>query len=93
MLKLERADSNNGAVTLHVHGRVGGEWVGELERACIEAIEDGAEPLNLDLSGVTYVDQAGLALFRRLWPHVTIVRSSLFAAELLKPLAAPEADQ
>jgi len=91
MLRLERADAKDGTVTLHVHGRIGGEWVGELERACRDAIEAGANPLGLDLTDVTYIDQAGLALFRRLWPHVTVLRSSLFAAELLKPLADPAA--
>lgn len=93
MLKLERTDAIDGAVTLCLHGRIGGEWVTELEHACAEAIDGGAHPLRLDLSDVTYIDQAGLALFRRLWPHVTILRSSLFAAELLKPLADGTVDR
>jgi anti-anti-sigma regulatory factor len=93
MLKLERTDAADGTVTLFVHGRVGGEWVTELERACAMAIDGGARPLRLDLTDVTYIDQAGLALFRRLWPHLTILRSSLFAAELLRPLTARVADQ
>ena len=92
MLKLERTDAMDGAVTLYLHGRVGGEWVTELEHACAGAIDAGARPLRLDLSDVTYIDQAGLALSRRLWPHVTILHSSLFAAELLKPLADCPAD-
>jgi len=93
MLKLERVDARDGAVTLFVHGRIGGEWVTELERACGGAIDAGARPLRLDLSGVTYIYQAGLALLRRLWPQVTVLRSSLFAAELLKPLADGPAPQ
>ena len=40
----------------------------------------------LDLLRVTYIDQAGLAALRRLWPQLTIVRASLFARELLKPI-------
>ena len=87
MLKLERRVAVDGTVIFYLHGRVSGEWVAEFERTCRAALADGATPLQLDLTDVTYIDQAGLALFEQLWPHLTIVRSSLFAAELLKPLA------
>ncbi|MFN7983580.1 MAG: STAS domain-containing protein [Vicinamibacterales bacterium] len=86
MLRLERAEDAHTGVTLHVHGRIGGEWVTEFERACDEAIAQCGPPLRLDLLRVTYIDQAGLAALRRLWPQLTIVRASLFARELLKPI-------
>ena len=87
MLRLERLDDADGGATIRLHGRVGGEWVAELRTACEQALQARTRPLRLDLANVTYIDQDGLTLFRKLWPDVVVLRSSLFAAELLKPLA------
>lgn len=87
MLRLERVDDADGGATIRLHGRVGGEWVAELRSVCERALDAGTRPLRLDLANVTYIDQDGLTLFRKLWPHIVVLRSSLFAAELLKPIA------
>lgn len=52
-----------GEVTiLHVMGRLGGEAVEELGRACRTA----GRPLRLELSGVLHADEVGLSLLRSL---------------------------
>jgi anti-anti-sigma factor len=86
MLRLELAEDADGVVTLHVHGRIGGEWVREFQRVCEQTIAQHGPPLRLDLSNVTYIDQSGLAIFRALSSQLTVVRASLFARELLKPV-------
>lgn len=50
---------------LKVEGRIAGEWVQELAREVGRALA-AAPTVVLDMSGVTYVDQAGVDLLRTL---------------------------
>ena len=83
MLRLERVENSDGSILIRLHGRIGGAWVAELRECCERALET-SRPLQLDLQNVTFIDRDGVALLRSLWGQVVILRSSLFAAELLK---------
>lgn len=85
MLRLERIENPDGSILIRVHGRIGGAWVDELRECCERALET-SRPLQLDLQNVTFIDRDGMALLRSLWSQLVILRSSLFAAELLKRL-------
>lgn len=71
---------------LQLVGQVSGKWVAELDRVSGEALAGGG-PLEIDMSEVTFVDPAGLLLFKRLLEsRVQIVNCALFVAEQLKTL-------
>lgn len=69
---------------LVVEGRLVGPWVDELSRVAIERLRRSGAAPTLDLGAVTYVDDAGVILLRRLLGAGMQVRSSSgFVAELL----------
>jgi anti-anti-sigma factor len=86
MLKISRTETNEPATVLKLEGQVRGQWVEELRRACDQELSRGA--LMLDLADVSFIDAAGLALFRDLASRdVAFHNCSLFAAEQLKAVA------
>lgn len=87
MLRAECTEAADGHMTVRLHGRVGGQWVGELRELCTRLLEHAPTPLHMDLENVTFIDHEGLALFDELWEAIVVVRSSLFAHELLKTIS------
>jgi ABC-type transporter Mla MlaB component len=76
-----RITERNGSLLLE--GRVAERWVPELERAAATCLEKSPS-LELDLSGVSYVDAAGAKLLARLAARNVALRGhSAFVAELL----------
>ena len=74
----------NQVCTLRLEGQLIGPWLKELERSCAEARTNGAG-LVLDLAGVSFIDNEGLALLRSLTDGaVTLINPSHFVAEQLK---------
>ncbi len=65
MLRLTRISEDNSTLTLRVEGRIVREWAAFLEREC-EALFEDFSVVQLDLSGVSYVDTNGLVALRRL---------------------------
>ena len=64
MFRITPTDGD-GERTLRLEGRLVEPWVGELLSTCREAASAGCR-LMLDLSGVTFVDAAGVACLRGL---------------------------
>jgi anti-anti-sigma factor len=88
MLKISRTQTNEPATVLKLEGQVRGQWVEELRRACSDGLSRGRGALTLDLADVSFIDAAGLALFRDLASRdVAFHNCSLFAAEQLKAVA------
>ena len=80
MLKITRV-SDDGRESLRVEGKLLGPWVEELAQACAAP----AEGLRLDLSAVTFVDDDGAALLRRLLERGAVVSAcSGYIAALLR---------
>jgi hypothetical protein len=77
-----------GGNTFKLEGQVIGQWVDELRRVCEEALADNGSPrhcLVLDLDGLSFLDPAGVALFRELAArNVSFTNCSVFIAEQLK---------
>lgn len=87
MLKIS-ATSRPGQATLRLAGHVGGEWVGELKKACQLAVsEHGC--VTLDFADVLFVDRSGAALIRSLRiDGISLINCSPFIAEQLKQSGA-----
>jgi len=84
MLRISVVDSTNDAMTLLLEGQVTGDAVDELNSSCDRALAEGRR-LTLDLTGVSFVDRKGVALFHRLVARqVGVVNGSGFVAEQLK---------
>jgi anti-anti-sigma regulatory factor len=91
MLRITRAMGQPTTTVLKLEGQVRGQWVDELGRACTEALGEGRGRLTLDLEDVSFIDAAGLVLFRELASHdVAFHNCSLFAAEQLKAVSTNE---
>jgi len=85
MLKIEAVRNGGRGVTLLLEGRLIGPWVEELRLACAQARRERMR-VSLDLTGVSFVDRAGIALLRELADHdMPLTRCSPFVAEQLKP--------
>jgi hypothetical protein len=79
MLRIERVEGRSD-VTLRATGRLTGPWVGEFARALSDHPADG--PLLIDLTEVSFVDRAGIALLRMLRTRTQVtLRCSAFVAE------------
>ncbi len=88
MLRISRPAASESTTALKLEGQVRGQWVEELRLACAAAIELDRGVLVLDLQDVSFIDAAGLDLFRDLASRgVAFHNCSLFAAEQLKAVA------
>lgn len=66
MLKITTHTEKN-STRIALEGRLGGPWVEELERCWRETKASAEGPLVIDLTGVTFVEQAGKTLLKRMW--------------------------
>lgn len=83
MLRITEDRPTASLTRLRLDGRVMGEWVGVLARACASAREGGAE-LALDLTGVSFLDPEAVRLVKRLMRGgVEVSGSSGFVREQL----------
>jgi ABC-type transporter Mla MlaB component len=84
MLRITAVTSMTQVRTLRLEGQLIGPWVKELERSREEARTNGAL-LVLDLAGVSFIDNDGLAFLQGLTDGtVTLINPSHFVAEQMK---------
>jgi anti-anti-sigma regulatory factor len=84
MFRITRIADDETSVTLRVEGRLVGRWIDELESEC-ERCMVVRRRVNLDLSGVTFVDDRGIEALRSMGgDRVELIRCSLFLSGLLK---------
>ncbi len=65
MLWIEKREQSCCEVTLKLEGQLLGDWVSVLEKECRNILQEQKE-LTLEMAGVTYVNQRGVELLRRL---------------------------
>ena len=83
MLRITRIDGRDSEQTLKVEGKLLGPWVSELLNVCTPSSGQSGRT-NLDLSGLTFVDQAGAKLLKDLMLRgIAVTACSGFVAELL----------
>jgi RNA polymerase sigma-70 factor, ECF subfamily len=84
MMRVTRIGAGGGTESLRVEGRLTHQTVEELRMACEAALSDGAS-LQLDVSGLRFVDPTGVALLRGLERQGTRLGGcSGFVSELLR---------
>jgi ABC-type transporter Mla MlaB component len=84
MLRITRKVDDDGRTTLKIEGTIAGEWVGELRRS-IESSFHGPIKVAIDLSDVSFVDAAGVALLHELRDlPVEILGATAYVSELLR---------
>jgi hypothetical protein len=80
MLRITPVAGPRSAETFKLEGKLVGPWVAALREACV-----GRVPLHLDLTGVRFIDAAGVALLRELSGNgATLTGCSGLIAELLQ---------
>lgn len=83
MLKITMSENDDGQFVMRLEGKLLEPWVAEFVPLCC-ASETGSLP-RLDLSNLTFVDEAGLAILREFLVNGgQLERCSPFVAELLK---------
>lgn len=84
MLRITQTQGASSEASLTLEGRLVGPWVAELKSA-VTAASLSASSVNLELSGVRFVDAEGLALILGLQNQEVRLRdASPFVRELLK---------
>ena len=79
MLRIERVEDGL-TRTVRATGRLTGPWVAEFEKALSDCPTDA--PVTIDLTDVSFVDRAGIALLRMLRGRTDVrLRCSAFVAE------------
>lgn len=79
-------DTGGVVARVQLVGQIGGRWVDELRRVCIEHLRQ-SDRLEIDMAEVSFVDAEGLRLFRDMpSDRVSIVNCALFVAEQLRTL-------
>ena len=84
MLRITEVVDGSGLL-LKLEGKLRDQWVEELARVAARPRPDGRGPIRLDLSSVTFADEAGVRLLRELMRQgVEIAATSAFIAALLR---------
>ena len=87
----ERVASQTQPRLLRLEGHISGPWVEELRQVIFQALGtngDRTSSLVLDLAGVSFLDAAGIGLFRELATRqIHFTKCSVFVAEQLKEVA------
>jgi len=84
MLRITEITDGGPGVLLKLEGKLLGPWVEEFGRVCAELSRGECRAIRLDLSAVTFLDEAGTRLLRALMRGGAAVTASGFVAELLR---------
>lgn len=83
MLRITKMSDNDHLVYLKVEGRVVGDWVDELDRACGSCLSQKKKVI-LDVSDVTYIDRRGVDVLKGLLTErVAAVRGASLLVQTL----------
>ncbi len=90
MLKVTR-ESQAGTVVIQVEGRLAGPWVEELERCWRSADTHQPPTVRVDLTAVSFIDEAGKDLLRTMYrEHVELVAKGCFNSCLIQGIRHSE---
>lgn len=84
MLRITKIKENGAPLTLKIEGAITGEWITTVDQECRALIQPD-ELVRLDFSEVTYMDDHGMDMLRKLPAHnITIINAPAFIEELLQ---------
>ena len=84
MLKINEITKSNDEINLIIEGKIIADWVRELEKQCLIYIEQGNSDVVLDFTGVTYIDEQGLAMLRKHKRKIRIINAQPYIGFCLK---------
>ncbi len=84
MLKINEITKSNDEVNLIIEGKIIADWVRELEKQCLIYIEQGNSDVVLDFTGVTYIDEEGLAMLKKYNNRIRIINPQPYIGLCLK---------
>ncbi|MGA8145186.1 MAG: STAS domain-containing protein [Candidatus Acidiferrales bacterium] len=83
-MKITITTATDALIVLHLEGKVSGRWVECLENTCAAELKDAARAV-IDLSGVSFLDRAGITLLKNLAEcGVEIVNALPFITEQIR---------
>ena len=84
MLRITKIKENGSPLTLKLEGAVTGEWVALLDQEC-RAVIGRNKTVRLDFLKVTYMDDHGMEMIRKLPDQsIKIINAPAFIEELLQ---------
>jgi anti-anti-sigma regulatory factor len=84
MLRITETSKDENTVTLKLDGKMVGALVSDLEELCLHHRNEKGKTVVLDFSGVTFIDNKGLTMLRKIKDNrVIMVNYSLFIETLL----------
>lgn len=92
MIRITQNREHSGLRIL-VEGTLSGDWVEELEKCWLSAKQSSnGEPMNVDLSGVSYIDDKGRALLARMFRGGAALRATgVMTRGIIEEIAAADA--
>ncbi len=91
MLKITKIAQDSENLTLKLDGKIEGVYTEELEQSCKCACARDKKTITLDFSGVTFIDEEGMAALSRLKDgRLKIVKCSPFIRALLNDLTSED---
>ena len=84
MLKITETSEDEDTVTLKLDGKMVGSSVSDLEELCLRHRNEKGKTVVLDFSGVTFIDNKGLTMLKKIKDNRVIMANySLFIETLL----------
>ena len=74
----------DGCMELTITGRLDGYWADHLDAGLTETVRDGHHRLRLNLSGVTFISSAGIAVLVKFYKRLTAIKGGLVISSTSK---------
>jgi anti-anti-sigma regulatory factor len=87
MLRITKTFEDDSTIAVRLDGKIISATVAELEEACRDYCNGGGQALFLDFSGVTFIDDEGLGMLKKIKRRgIAMVNGSPFVETLLSGL-------
>ncbi len=78
----------DGCMEVTITGRLDGYWADHLDAGLTETVRDGHHRLRLNLSGVTFISSAGIAVLVKFYKRLIAIKGGLAISSTSKPVRA-----
>jgi anti-anti-sigma factor len=76
----------DGCMELTITGRLDGYWADHLDAGLTETVREGHHRLRLNLSGVTFISSAGIAVLVKFYKRLAAIKGGLVISSTSKPV-------
>src|SRR3954463_6660062 len=78
--------AGDGSMELTITGRLDGYWADHLDAGLTETVREGHHRLRLNLSEVTFISSAGIAVLVKFYKRLTAIKGGLTISSASKPV-------